>query len=472
MSAPFHLAPSVALPPGSIVAGRYEVIAEIGRGGMGTVLRAIRLSDGGDVALKVLQSDRGDRTRAHREARIARTLMHPNVVRVHDITALDDGSPVIVMERLRGETLRARLDRDGALPLAAAASIVLQIADAVSFAHAIGIVHRDLKPENVMLCPSASDDAEGMAVKVLDFGIAKLAHEGVSLVTRDFATHTDQLLGTPHYMSPEQIFGERDVDGRADVWALGVILYEMLSGKRPFRGDNAGQVFKAIAFEQPAPLDECVPGLPAPIATMVLDMLSHSRANRLADMQRLSDVLGPFALAPAVRRGAADASMKALGESAEAGVVPSWGVHSTGRRFIAGVGLVGVGMLLTAAVSLSRGLGGQLAWAFRSQPAAIPSALAAGASPRERSSLAGEPIAVEALGAKSGEPLSTSASSSPAPAMAVLEARRPRLTPPARTATPPQAVAPVSASAPPVTESQPAPEKRGARSGALRSDEL
>src|SRR5690606_26612266 len=172
-----------------------------------------------------------------------------------------------------GESLGARLARAGRLEPAFACRVFSSVVAAVRAAHERGVVHRDLKPDNIFLC-------EDGTVKVLDFGIARETFDAADpAITAEALTDTGQSLGTPQYMAPEQIFGEKDVDARADVWALGVILYQALSGKRPFDGANPGQVFKAIALDPPVPLAERARDAPRVLADLVARMLVHARAD-------------------------------------------------------------------------------------------------------------------------------------------------------------------------------------------------
>lgn len=263
------------LEPGQIVGDRYEVVARVGEGGMGQVWSAVRKADGRPVALKVLKVSGVDpMRRLVREARIAQRLQHPNVVAVEEILAPSSGSPIVVLELLDGKSLRDRLQL-GPMSLAEAAETIGAAAAAVGSAHALGIVHRDLKPENLYL----HRNHEGATVtKVLDFGIAKVV-TAEELHTAGM-TNTGTMLGTPAYMAPEQIFGERDVDGRADVWALGIILYECLSGARPFEGENAGQIFKAITMGKATPLASRCPDLAPEVLALVGRMLASDRTER------------------------------------------------------------------------------------------------------------------------------------------------------------------------------------------------
>ena len=225
-----------------------------------------------------------------REARAACAVHHPGVVQVHDVVELEDGTPAMVMELLVGETLAERLARHRVMSLPELARIMVRVCSAVGSAHALGIVHRDLKPENIFL----TEAADGWAVKVLDFGIAKLtASEGVAARTGAI-TGTGAIVGTPDYMAPEQLFGEGDIDHRADIWALGIILYEALAGVRPTRGKNLGQTYKVIMTDAIVPLRRRAPNVPAPIIDLVDRMLSRDRAKRPPDFGAVLDLLADY----------------------------------------------------------------------------------------------------------------------------------------------------------------------------------
>jgi serine/threonine-protein kinase len=263
-------APPRAPRPGERV-GRYRVSRLLGSGAMGIVVAAEDEKLGREVALKLLRRDasREVRERFIREARAASAISHPGVVAVHDVLTTSDGHPVIVMDRLHGETLRERLERERRLGVAQTLQIASAIASALGAAHERGIVHRDLKPENVFL---ACRDDQGFELKLLDFGVAKLL-DG-PLGERAELTATGTIVGTPYYMAPEQAFGQRDVDARADLWSLGVIVYECLSGRRPFAADSVGQVLRLLALGELTPLAEVSPEVPAGVAALVERLLS------------------------------------------------------------------------------------------------------------------------------------------------------------------------------------------------------
>jgi serine/threonine protein kinase len=289
-----HLTPADRAA-GEIVAKRYRLERELGRGGMGVVWAATHMVTRRRVAMKFLRGPADMRTdlrrRFLREARAAGAIDHPNVVAVTDVFELEDETPVIVMELLDGETLRERLVRVERLPLGQAAGILLQVIGAVGSGHVLGVVHRDLKPENIFLARTAT----GEIVKVLDFGIAKLLAGDADDGDTDSLTGTGSMLGTPSYMAPEQTLGERNIDHRADIWALGVILYECLAGVRPVRGAGIGQVVFALATEGVQPLDRLLPDLPQEVTTIVMRMLSRDRHDRPQDLLQVREVLSRFA---------------------------------------------------------------------------------------------------------------------------------------------------------------------------------
>jgi eukaryotic-like serine/threonine-protein kinase len=282
------------LAPGTVIAGRFRLEKSLGEGGMGVVWEAVHLVTRKPVALKFLKrkSDEDPRAiqRFLREARAACAVRHPCVVEVHDVVELWDGSPVMVMDLLEGETIGQRLAREHTLSLPELARIMVHVCSAVGCAHALGIVHRDLKPENIFLARSAT----GPEVKVLDFGIAKLTASEGDAARTGATTGTGAILGTPYYMAPEQLFGEKDVDHRADIWALGIIFYEALTGVRPTHAENLGQILKIITTDAIVPLRERMPSLPEPVLELVSQMLSHDRTKRPAGVREVLSVLEDY----------------------------------------------------------------------------------------------------------------------------------------------------------------------------------
>jgi eukaryotic-like serine/threonine-protein kinase len=288
------------LASGAMIAGRYRLDGRLGEGGMGEVWAATQTITRRRVAMKFLKGSTAMRPamrqRFLREARAASLLRHASVVDVLDAFELEDGVPVIVMDLLLGETLGARLARDGPLRAGALVPLLLPVVEAVEAAHAMGIVHRDLKPENIFLC---SDGAGGrVSVKVLDFGIAKLTAREGDAAESGAITGTGSVVGTPWYMAPEQCYGEKDVDARADIWTLGVILYECLSGQRPVAGAHVGQLVKTLLDERIVPIEQRVPGLAPELSRLIGQMLSRQREGRPRSLAEVREVLSRLANSP------------------------------------------------------------------------------------------------------------------------------------------------------------------------------
>jgi eukaryotic-like serine/threonine-protein kinase len=315
------------LKAGVVVAGRYRALRLLGQGGMGEVWAALHLITGRQVALKAMKAEKAARPdavqRFFREARAATVVGHPNVVEVHDVFSFE-GAPLMVMELLDGESLADKLRREGRLSLAELATLLVPVISAVGTAHARGIVHRDLKPENVFLVRGPRGS---VTPKVLDFGIAKLLQDDV-LPELGALTRTGSMVGTPFYMSPEQAAGERDLDHRCDVWALGVMCFEALLGKRPFEGENFGQIFKRVITEQPASLAQLRPELPPEVVSSIDGMLAKERPQR-RELAQVMNALRPHAASTAPDFGpplsrsdsnASPASSAALSETALAAV--------------------------------------------------------------------------------------------------------------------------------------------------------
>ena len=271
---------ATVLQPGDKVGDSYEVVRLIGRGGMGEVwaARHLRLVNK-QVAVKVLHTKGAALTpeqlaRFKREADIATRLSHPNVVEVHDYNTLASGAPYLVLELLQGESLASRI-RFGPLSLDEATQVVRQVGAALDASHALNVVHRDLKPDNIFLVSTAT----GTQVKVLDFGISKVV-DSTTLQTQEAV-----LVGTPQYMSPEQAVGaNKDVGPPSDVFALGTIAYEMLSGAPAFAAESIAKIVFRIAYEQHTPLEQVKPGLPPRVYAAVETALEKDRSRRYADV--------------------------------------------------------------------------------------------------------------------------------------------------------------------------------------------
>ncbi|MBX3224236.1 MAG: serine/threonine protein kinase [Labilithrix sp.] len=288
---------SPSLPPGGLVegttlAGKYRIDRMLGAGGMCLVYEAEHVHLRQAVALKVLKPELArDPTAVARfaqEAQAAAKLRSPNVARVHDVDRLPDGQPYITMELLVGHDLGTELQRRYALPVDLAVDYVRQAANGISEAHALGIVHRDLKPENLFLT-ELGEMTERRLLKILDFGIAKNVHEGARKLTAP-----DAVFGTVDYMSPEQIRSASSVDHRTDIWALGVILFELLTGRTPYSGD-ARSVIAQIVSDPVVPPSRLVPTLPPGLVAVIMKALAKDPAARFQSAEELRRALAPFA---------------------------------------------------------------------------------------------------------------------------------------------------------------------------------
>lgn len=280
---------------GSVISERYRIEAMLGEGGMGAVYLAEHTHMRKRVAVKILHREMTQMpeivARFEREAMAAGHIEHPNVASATDFGKLDDGSFFLVLEYVEGHALRQELS-EGPLGLDRALHITKQIASALARAHSLGIVHRDLKPENVMLSPREEDPD---FVKVLDFGIAKVPVAELSgEASGEALTRAGVIFGTPEYMAPEQALGE-EVDHRADLYALGILLYEMLSGSRPFEADSAVSLLGMQVTQPPPPLSSEVP--PA-IAAIVMRLLAKEAGDRFQQAREVIEAIDEVSAAP------------------------------------------------------------------------------------------------------------------------------------------------------------------------------
>jgi hypothetical protein len=261
---------------------QYRIVRLLGRGGMGSVYLARDLTLDREVAIKVVKTDSSSRDvheRLRREARTAARLSHPNIVPLHAFGEVE-GMPYFVMGYVRGESLAVRLRRDGTLPEDDARRILADLAEALDHAHRQGVVHRDVKPDNVLL-----DDESGRAL-LTDFGVAKALGGGETM------TAIGSVVGTPSYMSPEQAAGRPDIDGRSDLYSLGVMAYAMLSGRLPFEGKTPGDVLAKHLTQEPPPLRTLAPALSDATAQTVERCLAKDPARRFSDARSLKQALG------------------------------------------------------------------------------------------------------------------------------------------------------------------------------------
>lgn len=283
----------VELIEGQVLAGKYRFERVLGRGGMGVVVAATNIHLGGQVALKFLLPHALENPAAverfQREARAAVKLKGEHVARVLDVGTLETGAPFIVMEYLEGADVDSWLKRQGRLPVEQAVEVMLQTCEAIAEAHALGIIHRDLKPGNLFL---AQRPDGSFGVKVLDFGISKVVEEGAAAMTR-----TAAMLGSPLYMSPEQLRSPKSVDARTDIWSLGVVLYEMLAREAPFQGETIAELALKVTLTEAPSVRAIRSDVPNALDAVIGCCLSKERDRRYPDVGAFASALAPFASA-------------------------------------------------------------------------------------------------------------------------------------------------------------------------------
>jgi serine/threonine protein kinase len=456
---------------GEILAGKYRVERVLGIGGMGVVVAAHHIQLDKRVALKFLLPEATANAevvaRFAREARAAVKIESEHVARVIDVGAMESGAPYMVMEYLVGSDLAHRLQEHGAIPIEEAIDYLLQACEAIAEAHAAGIVHRDLKPANLFLTRRADGSS---LVKVLDFGISK-ATPPVGSQPDMSLTKTASVMGSPLYMAPEQMRSTRSVDARADIWALGVILYELLSGKVPFEATTMPELCAMVLTEAPAPLRDKRPDTPPGLWAIIERCLQKDPAQRFGNVSDLANALASFA--PARSRlsidriskvlraaGVATASLvppaeagaaARIGDSTSAAWSPSSTSSSRGPSKLPW--LLGLGAVVVAVGVAALGLrGGHAEVAAPSSPVPAPPAAAAPAPVQLAPAPAAieAPIAAVASPAPSSAPAPSGVAAAPRPAQA-----RPKAAP-AKRVEPAAAPAPV---APPAAPPAPAPKK-------------
>ena len=279
---------------GQLIAGKYRMLQVLGRGGMGVVMAALHEHLNQRVALKFLTDNAFQQpeavTRFVREARAAVQIQSEHVARVMDVGTLDSGAPYMVMECLRGQDLKEVSSRRGPLPVSDAVDFVLQACDAVAEAHSLGIIHRDLKPSNLFL--TERPDGSPL-VKVLDFGISKALHSTEASQLQ--MTASAAIMGSPQYMSPEQIRSSKNVDARADVWALGTILHELLTGTPAYVADTVPGLLAMIVADSPPPLTKCRADAPRELEVAILRCLEKDRERRFANVSEFARAIERFA---------------------------------------------------------------------------------------------------------------------------------------------------------------------------------
>ena len=335
------------LPAGTLIGGRYRVGRLLGRGGMGAVYEAEHVELGRQVAIKTLlpqaAEDEKVVARLIHEAKAAARIGHPGIVDVFDLVA-EGGAAFVIMERLHGEELHDRIQRCGPLPVAFAVRMGLEVSGAIAAAHAHGIIHRDLKPRNVFI---AEDARQGEVFKVLDFGIAKLMHD----IDMRLSTRSGQVVGTPTYMAPERLAGDLNVDGRADVYAIGALMYEALTGRPPFEASSYPELVLRISSERPRSLAAARQDVPAAFVALIERSLEKSPDARPESALALQHELAALDISSAIDSGvrssmatlqATITAPRALGALAGTGdTAPS--ARAARRRVLAGLALLALG---------------------------------------------------------------------------------------------------------------------------------
>jgi serine/threonine-protein kinase len=449
--------------PGDILMDKYRIDRLLGMGGMGVVVAATHLGLQQRVAIKFMLASkiaaREQYERFVREARAAVRLKSEHVARVSDVGTMESGAPYMVMEYLDGRDLSAVLADRGPLPITEAIDHVLQACEAVGEAHAAGIVHRDLKPANLFLTTSAGG---ADCIKVLDFGISKTADSELAL------TQETAVLGSPLYMSPEQMRATKDTDARSDIWALGVVLYELLTGTTPFHADQVQALCARVFFGEPTPIGTLRSDVPPGLEAAIMQCLEKERARRWRNVAEFAAAIAPFGSERA--SGYAERVAGVLGIRVEparvTNVLPSapesMVAHAAGpgsatlqtsvlgqtghalprsNRGLAAVAALGVALLVVAGVGVQR-------WRGSAERAPQPM-ISAAPSPAE--STAAPDTAIVPPPAASTIAVVPSSAPSAAPSATVAVASAPRGAPlPPHSTTPPAhpSVAPLATAAP------------------------
>ncbi len=480
----WRMRPETRFASGDVVGGKYVVEGLLGQGGMGSVFAARRVALEDRVAIKILLEDAAKDPEAVarflREGRAAARIRGEHVARVLDVGSIEDGTPFLVMEYLEGSDLGSVVERSGPLSVQVAVDYVMQACEALAEAHAQGIVHRDIKPSNLFLTRRPDGSA---TVKVLDFGISKLV-SAVDESRPDFGlTQTQTVMGSPQYMAPEQMRSSRRVDARTDIWAVGALFHELLTGRPPFESQSMPELF-AMILQDPAPaLASRRADIPPALDAVVLRCLEKDPAKRPASILELTQAIAPFGTAPA-----ASVLVRIAGLSAQGGVpgapttqpalpasspsLPAAGVARTGpsapeaeRTLVDGRGrkplVLALGVLLLAGLAgVAMILLALRANARRNADAAttVPTA-ASGTVTTEATT---EPAAVTA---EPTAPIATTTTSTPAPRPSTVAGAKP----PVFVAAPAKSAAPKpSSSAAPVKPARPEPPVEPAATATAR----
>ena len=317
MSASLPQSVNLGLAPGTIIGDRYRIDGPLGAGGMGIVLSATHLELGAPVAIKIVRDELAQNeavvSQLLFEARAVARMKSAHVVRVLDVARLDTGAPYIVMEQLEGSDLQVVLAERGALSVSEAVCHVLQACEGLAEAHGMGIIHRDLKPENLFLATTP----EGLVLKILDFGISKYIGTSVQVGPRSTLTTNGSAVGSPMYMSPEQMRASPNLDVRADIWSLGAILFELVTGRCPFEADSPAQLCSKVMCEAAPSLLAFSSTAPRELDAIVRRCLQKEADRRFQTVGELAEALRGFSAGE--ERAVADSERLASGISLRAG---------------------------------------------------------------------------------------------------------------------------------------------------------
>jgi len=310
------------LGPGTIVGGKYRIDGFLGTGGMGVVLSATHLELDASVAIKIVRDDFAANeaivSRLLFEARAVARMQSVHVVRVLDVARLPNGAPYVVMEKLRGADMAALLAERGTIPASEAVGYLLQACEGLSEAHSLGIVHRDLKPENLFLAVTP----EGKVLKILDFGISKDVGSAIREGKRTTLTKGGAAIGSPSYMAPEQIRAAPNLDARADIWSLGTILFELLTGRCPFEADTVAMMYQKVLTEDPPSLHDLLPDAPRELNTIIRLCLQKDADDRFQTVQELVMALRGLARPVVVQRARLESGVELIAAPAPAVLPP------------------------------------------------------------------------------------------------------------------------------------------------------
>ena len=310
--APLPQSDRFALGPGTIVGGKYRIDGFLGTGGMGVVLSATHLELDAPVAIKIVRDDFAENeavvSRLLFEARAVARMQSAHVVRVLDVARLPNGAPYVVMEKLRGGDMAALLEQRRSIPMEEAIGYVLQACEGLMEAHSLGIVHRDLKPENLFLAATP----EGVVLKILDFGISKDISSSIREGRRTTLTKGGAAIGSPSYMAPEQIQAAPNLDARADIWSIGTILFELLTGRCPFEAETVAMMYQKVLTEDPPSLVDFIPDAPSELNTILRLCLQKNPDDRFQSVQELVCALRGLSRPVEARRGRVESGVELI----------------------------------------------------------------------------------------------------------------------------------------------------------------